>query len=481
MLVAFSAIQILAIISIISGGTVMAERRGYGSFWLSIGAFCAVAYASFWIVFFLPSSAPLLKYAFWIAAILMAPLSAFQKNYDAKVAFGLWFIATVGIVAWAFYPYSDGSIVDFAAQRWSHPLPLDNRIPLLFADALEAGNIPSPLVGDWLSSDRPPLQTGFFLLTHLPFVDREVAYQLSSTSAQMAIVPAVFLLIRALGGDFRTGIAGAIGVFFTPIVLVNGIFVWPKLLPAALLCGTFAIHFLGTRTRIADGLTVGFITASSMLLHGGALLSLIGFAITALAVRKIGSLRYVATAVITIAALYAPWTIYQKSFDPSGDRLLKWHFAGVSAPDDRQFVQTMKESYSAITLDEAIARRIGNVAHSLSEPLSAYDPEVATDRKRANAFFKMMPAIGFIGLIAYLAMPIGLIDPRHRAFLFSGISTYAVWILLMFDAKSAIVHQGSYLMVLTPAILIFLTASRIKYLPILLAIVQGTWAAYVYM
>lgn len=55
-----------------------------------------------------------------------------------------------------------------SASRFSHDLPPDNILPLAFANALRTGHVASPFFGDWLSSDRPPLQVGFCLLLGLP-------------------------------------------------------------------------------------------------------------------------------------------------------------------------------------------------------------------------------------------------------------------------------------------------------------------------
>ena len=50
-----------------------------------------------------------------------------------------------------------------ATVRFSHPLPSDNSIPYIFAEDLLEGPVPRPMLSDWLSSDRPPLQTGMIL------------------------------------------------------------------------------------------------------------------------------------------------------------------------------------------------------------------------------------------------------------------------------------------------------------------------------
>jgi hypothetical protein len=53
---------------------------------------------------------------------------------------------------------------DTVARRFSHPLPIDNVIPVRFAEAIYHDAMQRPLAAGYLSSDRPPLQAGIFLL-----------------------------------------------------------------------------------------------------------------------------------------------------------------------------------------------------------------------------------------------------------------------------------------------------------------------------
>lgn len=89
------------------------------------------------------------------------------------------FIAAVVLMLWVHLGSSGGSPLRVAANRWTHELPGDNAIPYDFARAFLSGAIPSPLHGDWLSSDRPPLQTALFMITpgFLVGGSKELAYQ----------------------------------------------------------------------------------------------------------------------------------------------------------------------------------------------------------------------------------------------------------------------------------------------------------------
>ena len=41
--------------------------------------------------------------------------------------------------------------------------------------------------------------------------------------------------------------------------------------------------------------------------------------------------------------LYAPWLAYQRLYDPPGDRLLKWHLAGVTEVEVTMTAETRGE------------------------------------------------------------------------------------------------------------------------------------------
>lgn len=126
----------------------------------------------------------------------------------------------------------------------------------------------------------------------------------------------VWILVRSITGRSLVAAVAMIATFFTPLVLVNGAFVWPKLLAAACLCGAVALHF-GKRHRedkfdLVTGLIVGALCALAMLSHGGSAFVLVGMAMAALMLWRFGSFPYIVAAVVTLAILYGPWLAYQR-------------------------------------------------------------------------------------------------------------------------------------------------------------------------
>ena len=146
----------------------------------------------------------------------------------------------------------------------SVPRRLDCDLPLLLADKLHRGDDPRPdFHMGWRSSDRPPLQTGLFLMQawawergHLvpggPYLpDGWFHYRLFGCAAQCAWVPAVWALGRLCRLPRRRCGVVVLFVAFSGFTLVNTVYCWPKLLAAALLVFVLValIFFIQRRPR----------------------------------------------------------------------------------------------------------------------------------------------------------------------------------------------------------------------------------------
>lgn len=184
------------------------------------------------------------------------------------------------------------------------------------------------MIGDWLSSDRPPLQSGLYLLlfhSWLPHVS--VIYQGLSTWAQALIVVPLLVLTGNLRRLQQAAILFALAP--SPLVLLSGLFVWPKLFTATF-CAIFRIGLFGPGSiaRPARWSMAGLAAALAMLSHGGALFALVGSTAAFLLLKRGQALPVlVRTGALAVAA-YLLWVAYQRLIDPPGDRLLKRHFAG---------------------------------------------------------------------------------------------------------------------------------------------------------
>ena len=364
-----------------------------------------------------------------------------------------------------------------AALRFSHPLPADNFLPYLLAERLRDGHVPKPLFIDWLSSDRPPLQVGMVLSQYAYLRrPRDFGYTVASVILQAQWLFALWLLLKSLD-DVDTG-AVALGLtvsIFSGFTFVHSFFVWPKLLAATYGLALIAV-LLSPRSRSVLGnkwmaIFAGAFAALAMLSHGGMAFALIGLVPTLLLLRKKISYRELLSLVLTASILYLPWILYQKLYDPPGDRLLKWHLAGVVKVDKRPFSQVLGAAYRKLSFTQWLNYKLANVnaiaGHKFEYWRTTF--ELLRDlvrgapmaRKvetasylRGLKFFYFIPNMGVLAF-GPLAFLLGF-DKRRRSpewrvagsFWLYIVLTLGIWCLLMFIPGSTILHTGSYSIVL---------------------------------
>lgn len=68
----------------------------------------------------------------------------------------MWFFYALFILSAGLAPWGIEDALSNVAHRFSHLLPIDNQLPFMFAQQIAAGRVAIPMIGDWLSSDRPP-------------------------------------------------------------------------------------------------------------------------------------------------------------------------------------------------------------------------------------------------------------------------------------------------------------------------------------
>lgn len=246
-----------------------------------------------------------------------------------------------------------------ASSRWV-PLPPDNQLPWLLAQRLLHGGR-GPLLDDWLSSDRPPLQAGAYLL--ITAGEGSVwDYQVVCSWLQALVLLPMLLVLRAVAP--RLAPAGLAVVGLSGVVAINALFVWPKLLAAAyvlcvfLLSCTSSARDAPAKTRT---LLLGTSMSLAMLSHGTAAFGLIAVGLAFLASRPREALQIGAPALVFALVLQMPWMLYQRLVDPPGDRLLKWHLAGVTATDHRPFRTALRETYAVLPFDAWLSGRWANL------------------------------------------------------------------------------------------------------------------------
>ena len=163
-------------------------------------------------------------------------------------------------------------------------------------------------------------------------------------------------------------------------------------------------------------------------------------------------------AAASAVATYAPWFAFQRFYDPPGDRLLKWHLAGVIPIDGRSFLEALVDAYSRVSVADYLAARGRSVTRivnlDLGVDLGSFS-EAAVGARRAHEFLETSIALS-LGVPLLILMAIGLLLHRLRFgnvpamwrragwLVILMLPCLLLWTLAMFSGGSTVVHTGSH-------------------------------------
>lgn len=451
-----------------AGALLAAEKRIRPESWLNAALTVALAgYAAFWAGIFHPAFGRFFSwFAFAAAAAtcwrMRRPGAAWLRAHRDLLLVGA--LVAVGYGA-TLYLFPAPTWSTGAASRFLADMPGDNELPRVFTEVVSSGNPTRVLGGDWLTSDRPPLQTGVALLTWP--VLRTLGFDLDTACAatglwlQLLWIPALHLLLRSLGVDSRRATAVVAALAFTGFLLFNSVYVWPKLAAAAFVVIAFVEWFLRPATSDETEIRFRYVRAGTCagcawLLHGGvtfALLALVPFVFAAW--RRWRSWLWAGLAFIVLAL---PWLAYQRGYAPPGNRLVKWHIAGVIPPDSRSVGQALHDSYAKIGWSGAWDARCKNLAMlfggSWSSLVNAGPSRAPLSRRVDDQYFPLRTAA--LWWLALGALPFWAVRQwrtnfaqreagRNHGLTFGWLAgTCVAWVALMFFPNEAFTHQGSY-------------------------------------
>lgn len=442
---------------------------------LGLTASGATAMLAFWAFY----AAPVLgeAFAFAMAGGAVGGIAwAWRAGLDGEllrrlaVPAALWGLGSAFVLFFGFLHGGTEEPLLTAANRFTHPLPSDNEIPVFFADWFFAHGHDGtpPLFADWLSSDRPPLQTGY-VLAQRPFGwDGDyLRYQVLGVVVQQLWLVGIWALLCAVRVRPLVRGLAVVAALVSDLAILHGFFVWPKLLAAAFLFAALAIVLDRDWGRLREDPRVAVLFAAlcglALLAHGSSvffLVPLLGFG----ALRGLPGWRWVGVAALVGLVLLAPWVAYQRYADPPGDRLLKWQLGGSLAIDDRGTLGTIADGYRAAGFGGTVQNKWENLREiaGLEKTEQALDTAAAeltsghTGRAaaalRVPRFYGLLSLLGLF-LFAPVAMAVARIRGRPEgpewsfalvALKLSATAT-ALWALLMFGGpdSTAMVHVGS--------------------------------------
>lgn len=356
-------------------------RRGWSSPILpvvvTVIASSTAGLLAFWAFFFGKTPGRVYCFTIYGASVALLATLAFRSKSLRCVLRALrsplLYTAATGLfyTALFFLPTTSvGSDPELPANRFfSEGRPEDNLIPLFLADRFYDERPIRPFCcGGWLSSDRPPLQSGVFLLQRpLRLLGGNwLQYQLLATALQCLWVCGVWCLLTALGTTETRKRQVLTFLIFSGFLFYNSVYTWPKLFASALTLFTVSI-FIGSFREARATTTLEFAAASGsaglmFLSHPGSVFSFPAFAVLALRYRRFLHLRQLVLGASIVLCFVLPWNAYQRWFDPPGDRLLKMHLGGETDPTTRSTWQVIRDAYRKHTAAEILRFKLSNLA-----------------------------------------------------------------------------------------------------------------------
>ena len=425
---------------------------------LSYAATALAGYGAFWCFFANPVLGRVASLAWGlVAVIVLARVLRSGAPRHVALPYGLTFAAGAFYLAVLYVP----STAIGAAQRFFVLRPADNVLPQLFAEHLFQGVDPRHAFGDWLSSDRPPLQSGIDLLVRpvMEYVPATLAqgYEIAGIIAQLAWLPAVWLLCARAGFRGRRRAFVLAVTIFSGFCLYNTVYTWPKLLAAALALAALLFATPGGRAnRDASLVLAGVCAALALLAHGSAVFFIGPALALAVAFRRVPLRPALAAAALAAIVLLLPWSAYQRFYDPPGDRLLKMHLAGIDNVDPRSAAVAIEHAYASTPPSRILRNKLANVATAVGDaPLlgsaTTGEPAHPIDRWRMREREQVTFALGAANA-GWLALawwwwrrgPSGVARRAATELIVVALVSIAFWCLALWGPGATVTTHGAY-------------------------------------
>ncbi len=433
-----------------------------------------IGYICFWAFFASKPLGKFISFAVLICAIVSLVFDLARSKRLREVARSVLppfiYVLVVGIFYLCiFYLFSDPTAAGAALSGdrfFDQRLPGDQLIPLIFAEKIYSREPLKPFCcGDWLSSDRPPLQAGLSLFEHpfRTFGDAGLNYQLLGTALQLVWICGVWSLLGSLGAS-KTRIRQVLGLLiFSGFLLFNTTYPWPKLLAATFILLALSIFFEVLRANRPFNRFEMALAAVSLSLalmsHPGSVFSLPGFGLILFSRFRLLRFRLCLLGAAIVALFVLPWVAYQEFYDPPGNRLLKVHLGGQIPVDNRGTWQTIEEDYARQSFRTTLLYKWQNIKHMVGpEPFdgsgfTALGPGFRINRPMAEKTRTeqrefIWNAVGVINL-GWLAGLLLLIRRKQVAFpgaillVCAALVNYLIFALLLFGPNGTVTTHSS--------------------------------------
>jgi len=440
---------------------------------LSITFSSLLSYLIFWIYYFNHLTGKYVSIILLLISIIILVIKfrEYKNNiFDPDFIQPLVFCFLTGcIYIGILFLYHRPSLEDdfslIANIRFLHLLPPDNILPRLLLERIYNGETINNFFGEWLASDRPPLFTAIFsfikpFYPFLIFSNLSIFYQFTGTFIQLFWIPALYSILGFVGFNKRIQIFVLLCAIFSGFFIINSVYIWPKLMTTAYFSLLFILVFEISNESVLNikfvifSIIIGICAALGMLSHGGIVFSLLSFGLAILINKNRMNFKYIIIVFTSFFIVYLPWILFQKFADPPGNRLNKWHLAGMLDINDYSFPYALLKAYSEITIQDILNRFIQNILFLFGNILEIFS---SLESIRTTIFFRTFGAqtilnIFIIILLFYFVNKYcftkQLLNNKYKILLFFTFFSFTIWPLLMFIPSSTTIHQGSYFNIL---------------------------------
>ncbi|MGF6420023.1 hypothetical protein ABH900_003540 [Stenotrophomonas sp. AN71] len=388
----------------------ISKTKSWGSSVTVLVGSGTVGMLNFWAWFTHPALGWYLGIAVIVLSIAVVILRGLPRSAIVPAALSLT-IAIFYFAIAADHGISDDAQGMVAARYWAQ---VDNKLPQFAADQIQAGrdHLRGFTTGDWLTSDRPPLQTGMILPVYSAgdTANRELLGLVAGIAANSIWVFGLWALLGSLNVTRRHAFIATASVAMIGSTFVNGVYVWPKLLAGAFGLGLAAIAVRRNDAPVRDMGLMGALAALGLLAHGGVIFWIVGVAAVAITRSRL-RIAPLTTAFAVGIVLFLPWLLFQKHFAPPADRLPKWHLAGQVEITQDSLLSTIRNNYAKLGLSGVAQAKLDNLKILLgttrldidgtTKPAQAWvDDPAAEIRRNQFLFVGTAPMIALLGLLA---------------------------------------------------------------------------------
>ncbi|MBS0630709.1 MAG: hypothetical protein JSS11_02265, partial [Verrucomicrobia bacterium] len=180
--------------------------------------------------------------------------AAWTRTWLALLAVGLLYFSLLHF--WN----CDAPWSGLVGTRYTNGSTADHMLPWIYAERLLQGLDSRILDTDWLSSDRPPMQSAWIMLLgpwlHPGGGPADAISQAMGFWFQLLWVPALAAFFRRLGLGLRDALLLVFLAALHGLIFINSIYVWPKLSAAAFCLGGWVLlgSRLDAKTSVRDTL-----------------------------------------------------------------------------------------------------------------------------------------------------------------------------------------------------------------------------------